>query len=175
MAKDKGSDISEDEVVLCTKPEDPDDGEDSHAADAADTKAAEGDNASEEVPDSGAGDGKPKSVANPRPLLEQITGSLKKPKEKKQSSDAPKLHAKIRPRDTGARVAKLTLGEYIVERRLNVPVASVKIDRSCTMGQTKHIDRVKEMKTNLLAAPPKDRPVLLCWDDQGLCRLCVFV
>ena len=171
MAKDNGNDSSDDEPAKGSKTEDSDVSGNSDVDNDAETKPSEGDDKSDDGSDSAAGDKKPTTAGKPGPVQEQLTGSPKKVKDKKKKSgDAPKPPAKTRPKDSGARMAKLALGEFVVERRVNLPSASVKIDRSCTKGQTRHIDpeRVKEVKTDLLAAPPKERLVLLCWDDQGV-------
>ena len=171
MAKDDGNDSSDDEPAKGSKTEDSDVSGNSDADNDAETKPSEGDDKSDDGSDSADGDKKPTTAGKPGPVQEQLTGSPKKVKDKKKKSgDAPNPPVKIRPKDSGARMAKLALGEFIVERRVNQPSASVQIDRTCTMGQTRHIDpeRVKEVKTDLLAAPPKERLVLLCWDDQGV-------
>ena len=176
MAKDNDNDSSDNEPAKGSKTEDSDCNGNSDADNDAETKPSEGDDKSDDGSDSADDDNKPTNAGKPGPVQEQLTGSPKKVKDKKKKSgDAANLPVKMRPKDCGTRMAKLALGEFIVERRVNVPLASVQIDRTCTMGQTRHIDpeRVKEVKTDLLAAPPKERLVLLCWDDQGVWPLCL--
>ena len=175
MAKDNDNDSLDNEPSKGSKTEDSDVSGNCDADNDAETKPSEDDDESNDGSDSADDDKKPKNAGKPGPMQEQLTVTPKKVEDKKKKSgDASNPSVKIRPKDCGTRMAKLALGEFIVERRVNVPSTSVQIDRTCAMGQTRHIDpkRVKEVKTNLLAAPPKERLVLLLWDDQVGWTLC---